>query len=239
MRSAKIWIVLGVLVALPILSYALDLHEVLSLENVKAQLSALRASYAADPVRSLSIYAFAYIAITALSLPGAGVLTLAAGAIFGFAYGLFLVTVASCAGAVASFLGARWFFRAPLERALARHIENVNRGMEKEGNYYLVTARLVPIVPFALINLVAGVTNVGLGRFTWTTLVGMLPGSAILVYTGLQITKLRSTEDLFSPGFVASWTALALLPFLSKKGVTILRGKKPEGATAIPQKNAS
>ncbi len=150
--------------------------------------------------------------MTALSLPGAALLTLLGGALFGLGWGLLIISFASTLGATLAFLLSRFLFRGPIEKRFPRQFETVNRGVEKDGAFYLFTLRLVPIFPFFMINLVMGLTRIKLTTFYWVSQLGMLPGTAVYVNAGGQLGELESLGDRLAgaAGFVCTAGGVSL-----------------------------
>ena len=194
------WIGALVALLLVVLAYRhVELGQLLTLEQLKASRDMLRASYDAAPVRLLAGFFAVYVLATALSIPGATILTLAAGAIFGFATGLVLVSFASSLGALLAFLAARFLLRDTVQHRFGRRLEPINEGMRRDGGLYLLTLRLVPLFPFWLINLLMGLTPIGAGRFYGLSQLGMLPGTAVYVNAGTQLASIGTPADILSP----------------------------------------
>jgi len=186
-------IVLGVVVGLVVLFFALGWHRFFTLENIQRYWGTLQGFYLAQPFLLVGLYFLAYIVVTALSLPGATIMTLAGGAIFGFWVSLVTVSFASTIGATAACAVARFVLGEPIQQKYGDKLAAVNRGMEREGAFYLFTLRLVPIFPFFVINLVMGLTRIRLRTFYWVSQVGMLAGTAVYVNAGAQLGHLIST----------------------------------------------
>jgi uncharacterized membrane protein YdjX (TVP38/TMEM64 family) len=207
---------LGILIAL---FFLLGWHEYLSLTNLKQQHEAIMAYQSANPKLSILFYSLIYIVVTGLSLPGATILTLAGGAFFGLFWGTVIVSIASTIGATAAFLAARYLFRGSLEQQFATQLAAINKGIEKDGGYYLFTLRLVPLFPFFAINLLMGLTKMETGTFFWVSQVGMLAGTIVYVNAGTQLGAIQSLADISSPALIGSFILLGLFPLAAKKYV--------------------
>jgi len=206
--------------------FALDLGRFLSLDYFKSQQAAIEAWRAAQPLAAAAMFFLAYLAIAALSIPGAAVLTLVAGAIFGLGWGTLLVSFASASGATLAFLTARFLLRDWVQARFALRLRAINAGIEREGGFYLFTLRLVPIVPFFLINLLMGLTAIRTWSFYWVSQIGMLAGTLVYVNAGTQLARLESLSGILSPGMLISLALLGVVPLISKKILERLRMKK-------------
>jgi pyruvate/2-oxoglutarate dehydrogenase complex dihydrolipoamide dehydrogenase (E3) component/uncharacterized membrane protein YdjX (TVP38/TMEM64 family) len=202
------------------------LGALLTLDQLKASRDALVGLYQARPLATLLGYFAIYVAATAASIPGAAVLTLAAGAIFGFGVGLVVVSFASSLGALLAFLAARYLLRDLVQTRFGRALAPVNDGVRKDGTFYLLTLRLVPVFPFWLINLLMGLTPMGAGRFYLVSQLGMLAGTAVYVNAGTQLGAIRSTADILSPALLGSFVLLGLFPLIAKALVGTLQRRK-------------
>jgi len=193
------WILVAVAVALLIWAYgAFDLGRLLTLDQLKSSRDHLQRLFAEQPALTLGIYFAVYVIATAASFPGAVILTLAAGALFGFWLGLLVVSFASSLGALLAFLVARYLLRATVQNRFGRTLSPINEGMQRDGVFYLLTLRLVPVFPFWLINLLMGLTPISAARYYLTSQVGMLPGTAVFVLAGTQLASIKSVGDLLS-----------------------------------------
>ncbi|TNF27923.1 MAG: TVP38/TMEM64 family protein [Deltaproteobacteria bacterium] len=166
---------------------------------------------------TLSLYFLAYILITALSIPGATIMTLAGAGIFGFWTSLIIISFASTIGATLSFLGSRYLFRDWVQNKFGEKLQKVNEGMEREGAFYLFSMRLIPIFPFFMINLLMGLTPIKIPTYFFTSQLGMLAGSIIYVNAGVQLSQIESTKDIISPDIIISLMLLGLFPLIVKK----------------------
>ncbi len=200
--------------------------EYASLERVKGELGSFRAYYAENQAGVLAGFFVFYVAVTALSLPGAAVMTLLAGALFGVVAGVVLVSFASSMGATLAFLAARFLLGESLQKKYGDKLQKINEGVEKEGAFYLFAMRLVPAFPFFLINILMGLTPLRARTFYWVSQSGMFPGTIAYVYAGTELAKIDSLGGLLSPGLIAAFVMLGLLPIVSKKAVAALRKRR-------------
>jgi pyruvate/2-oxoglutarate dehydrogenase complex dihydrolipoamide dehydrogenase (E3) component/uncharacterized membrane protein YdjX (TVP38/TMEM64 family) len=216
MKTPLKLVLLAILIGAIVLAWQQGWLALFTLENLKAQLDGLRASIAAAPVLSIAIFFALYVIATALSLPAAGLLTLAAGALFGLYVGTLLASFASTAGATLAFLASRFLFRDAIEARFGARLQPLHAGIEKDGARYLFALRLIPAVPFFLINLGMGLTRLKTWTFVWVSQLGMLIGTIVYVNAGTQLARLDSTKGLLSPALIGSLLLLALLPFFLK-----------------------
>ena len=211
-----------------------DLGRFFTLEYFKGQQQALQAYYAANPALTISSYMAIYIAVTALSLPGAAIMTLAAGALFGNLVGLIMVSFASSIGATLAFLVSRFLLRDYVQNKFGDKLKAINAGVEKEGAFYLFTLRLVPVFPFFVINLAMGLTPIKTLAFYLVSQVGMLAGTFVYVNAGTQIGKLESLQGILSPELLFSFALLGIFPLAAKKIINVIKARragKPLAAT--------
>ncbi len=202
------------------------LPERLTLDNLKASRYALQAHVLSAPLATAVVFFAVYVAAAALSIPGALILTLVAGAMFGLGWGLLLVSFASSLGALLAFLAARYLLRDSIQARFGKSLAPINEGVAKDGTFYLLTLRLVPVFPFWLINLLMGLTPMGAGRFYLVSQFGMLAGTAVYVNAGTQLAAIQSPGDILSPGLLGSFMLLGLFPLLAKAGVAWLERRK-------------
>jgi pyruvate/2-oxoglutarate dehydrogenase complex dihydrolipoamide dehydrogenase (E3) component/uncharacterized membrane protein YdjX (TVP38/TMEM64 family) len=224
-RGRKLVVVVVVL-ALLAAYLAFDLGRYLSLDYIKQRQSDLAALHAGHPAAVIAAYFVVYVAVTALSLPGAAIMTLAAGAIFGLATGTIVVSFASSIGATLAFLVARYLLRDSVQARFGARLAEVNKGIEREGAFYLFTLRLVPIFPFFLINLLMGLTRMKAGVFYGVSQLGMLAGTIVYVNAGTQLARIESAAGILSPGLVGSFVLLGLFPLAAKKAVDAVQRRK-------------
>ncbi|MBI3069507.1 MAG: FAD-dependent oxidoreductase [Betaproteobacteria bacterium] len=196
--------------------FALGGHRYLSFENMKAQQAALQEYYAAHAWQTALGYFLVYIAVTGLSLPGAAVMTLVGGAIFGLLWGTVIVSFASSIGATLAFLASRFLLRDAVQARFGESLKSVNAGVAKDGAFYLFTLRLVPAFPFFVINLVMGLTPIRTWTFYWVSQAGMLAGTLVYVNAGTQIAKIESLSGILSPGLIVSFTLLGVFPLAAR-----------------------
>ena len=215
MRKKK-FVILSLLAAVLGAWFAFDLGDYLSLETLQAQMDGLRGLYVQNPWLTRLGYVAIYIALTGVSLPGAAVMTLAGGALFGFWYGLLLVSFASSIGATLACLVSRVLLRDWVQGRFERQLHSLNAGFERDGAFYLFGLRLVPLFPFFVINLVMGVLPISLWRFYWISQLGMLAGTAVFVNAGTQLAQLEGLQGILSPGLIASFALLGVFPMLAK-----------------------
>jgi uncharacterized membrane protein YdjX (TVP38/TMEM64 family) len=197
--------------------YILGLNQYFSWEFVRGHLDGIQAWVNEHYLPALAACLFIYVAVTALSLPVAAILSLAVGALFGRWVGTGLVGVAATLGATLAFLSSRYLFRDWVQRRFGARLEALNRGLEKDGPYYLFTLRLVPLFPFFLINLGMGLTRMPTWTFAWVSLLGMLPGTFLYVNAGEELGNLESPADVGSPGILVSFALLGIVPLLLRK----------------------
>ncbi len=226
MRLDKRWLALGVLGAAVVLFFALDLGQYLNLEAIKARQAQLEGWRAAQPLQAALIFFGAYVLVTALSLPGATVMTLAGGAIFGLGWGTLLISFASSIGATLAFLASRWLLGSWVQERFADRLKAFNEGMERDGAFYLFTLRLVPLVPFFVINLAMGLTRIRPLTFYGVSQLGMLPATLVYVNAGTQLAQIDSLAGIVSPGLLASLVLLGVFPLVARKVSDFLRARK-------------
>jgi uncharacterized membrane protein YdjX (TVP38/TMEM64 family) len=211
MKLSKIQLLAGFAV-LTILFFSFDLHNLLTLDKLQSQKEAISAFHAQYPAITVIAYSLTYIIVTGLSLPGATLLTLVGGTLFGLLWGAVIVSFASSIGATLAFLAARFLFRDSVERHFSEFITTVNDGITKDGAYYLFTLRLVPFIPFFVINLVMGLTTMKTSTFYWISQVGMLAGTLLYVNAGTQLAAIKSLSDIASPILIGSFVLLGAFP---------------------------
>ena len=206
--------------------FALDLGRYLSLDYLQGSQLGFTQWYAEQPLAVGLGYFALYVLATALSLPGAAILTLGAGAIFGFTWGLLIVSFASSLGATLAFLLARFVLRDALTARFARRLADINRGISQDGAFYLFSLRLVPLIPFFVINLVMGLTQMRTAVFYAVSQLGMLAGTAVYVNAGTQLSQLTSLNGLLSPALLASFVLLAAFPWIARFGIQQLKTRQ-------------
>jgi len=225
LKNMRVLVFLGA-AAIAVAFFAFDLGRFLTVDFLKSQQAEIDAFYRAQPFRTIFLYSLLYIAVTALSLPGAAIMTLAGGAIFGVVVGTLVVSFASTIGATLAFLASRFVFRDWVQDRFGDSIKIFNQGMEKDGASYLFTLRLVPIFPFFLINLVMGLTPIPAWQFYWVSQIGMLAGTLVYVNAGSQIAQIDTIRGLISPGLLLAFVLLGMLPWIARKGTEIVRARR-------------
>ncbi len=225
MDKKKLGLIL--VLALLIASYFIfDLGRFFSLDYFKAQQAAIEAYRAENPVLTAGLFFLIYVVVTALSFPGAAVLTLVAGAIFGLWWGVLIVSFASSIGATLAFLASRFLLRDWVQKRFGDRLKAINAGVEKEGGFYLFTLRLVPAFPFFVINLVMGLTPIRTTTFYWVSQLGMLAGTLVYVNAGTQLGQIESLAGILSPGLVGSFVLLGIFPLIAKRIVATVKARK-------------
>ncbi|MDE2372528.1 MAG: FAD-dependent oxidoreductase [Burkholderiales bacterium] len=223
--SKRWWFVVG-LVALLALAYGLDLGRFLSLAAIKTHQAELESWRSSQPLLAALLFFAGYVAVTALSLPGAAVMTLAAGAIFGLGWGTLIVSFASSIGATLAFLASRWLLRAWVQSRLGARLAGINAGVERDGAWYLFTLRLVPAFPFFLINLAMGLTPMRVRTFYGVSQIGMLAATAVYVNAGTQLARIDSLSGIVSPAVLGSLLLLGILPLVAHKVANMFNARK-------------
>ncbi|CAJ0723283.1 FAD-dependent oxidoreductase [Ralstonia pickettii] len=198
----------------------------LTFAALKAELARVQAWQAAHPLAMMAGFFLLYVAVTALSLPGAAVMTLAAGALFGLIQGTVLVSFASSLGALLAFLAARYLLRDALESRFAERLAAINEGVAREGAFYLFTLRLVPAIPFFLINLLSGLTRMHARTFYWVSQVGMLAGTVVYVNAGTQLAQIEHPADVLSTAILSRFALLAVFPWLAKLAIELIKKRR-------------
>ena len=206
--------------------FAFDLKAYFSLEYFKQQQSAISAYFDAHPLQTAAIFFAIYVAVTGLSLPGAALMTIVGGAIFGLLWGTLIISFAASIGATIAFLSSRFLFRDAIQAKFGDKLAAINRGVEKEGAFYLFALRLVPAFPFFVINLVMGLTPMKTRTFYWVSQLGMLAGTIVYVNAGTQIAQIDSLAGLASPALIGSFVLLGLFPLIAKKIVDAVKARK-------------
>ncbi len=224
--SIKKGLLFAVLAALIACYFVFDLGQYFSLDYIKEQQGAFDALYQDNPALILGGFFALYVIVTALSLPGAAIMTLAAGALFGFWIALALVSFASSAGATLAFLASRFLFHDAVQNRFGERLKKLNEGVKKEGAFYLFTLRLVPVVPFFIINLVMGLTPIKARTFYWVSQVGMLAGTAVYVNAGTQLGQIDSLGGLLSPQLLGAFVLLGIFPWIAKAIMNRLQARK-------------
>ena len=205
------------------LFFAFDLHSYLTLNYLKESQEHFSQLYDQSPMLVIASYMVIYILVTALSLPGAVILTLAGGALFGLSTGLLLVSFASTIGATLACFVARFVLRDWVQKKFGDKLTTINEGIDREGAFYLFTLRLIPVFPFFVINLVLGLTPMRLTTFYWVSQLGMLPGTVVFVNAGKELAKVQSPGDILSLSLLVSFALLGLMPLIIKKSLNVYK----------------
>ena len=227
---------LGVIVAAIFSFFYFDLNSYLTLQGMKDSLDTFQSQIAQNPVLSIGVFFAIYVAVTALSLPGAAILTLAAGALFGLVQGLVIVSFASSVGATLAFLVSRFILRDTVRNKFKEKLKKIDEGVEKQGAFYLFTLRLVPVFPFFLINLLMGLTSLKTWTFYWVSQVGMLAGTAVYVNAGTQLAQIDSLSGIVSPGLIFSFVLLGIFPWIAKAIVAVVNRRRVYKGYSKPKK---
>ncbi|WP_067582341.1 FAD-dependent oxidoreductase [Endozoicomonas ascidiicola] len=228
--NQKKWMLLAVLVIAIAVFYGLDGQQYLNRDFFQEL-------YQDNPALTAGIFFALYVAVTGLSLPGAAILTLVGGAIFGLLPGLLLVSFASTLGATLAFIFSRTLLRDWVENKFSGYLGTINKGVEKDGAFYLATLRLIPAVPFFVINLVMGLTAMRAWTFAWVSQLGMLPGTAVFVNAGVQLGLVEelSFKGILTPGLIASFVLLGIFPWIAKAVMETLRRRRVYSAFQKPK----
>lgn len=209
--------------------------DLLTLDGIRSQLDRVQTLRETSPVAVVAGFFLAYVAVTALSLPLAVWLTLAAGALFGFWQGLVIVSFASTIGASIAFLVARHLLRDWVRARFGDRLRRIEDGLERDGAFYLFSLRLIPVLPFVAVNLLMALTPMRLRTFAGISQLGMLAGTAVYVNAGTQLASLDSLAGIVSPRILASFAALAVFPWIAKAIVGIVRRRKQNGQWTKPK----
>ena len=212
----KKYILVAVMAALIGLFFALGLNQYFNFEFLKEQQQNFNAVYLKNPWTVMGAFFFIYVFFTSLSLPAAGILTLASGALFGFKKGIILVSFASAIGATIAFLIIRYLFHDEFQRRFGDKLGVVNRGIERDGWLYLFSIRMVPVFPFFIVNALMALTPIRAWTFYWSSQLGMLIISAIFVNAGTQLATLTSPGDILKPEIILSLVLVAVFPIIAK-----------------------
>ena len=220
------WIALVVVASLIGAFFQYDLGNYLTLENIKSEQEALRGLVDTNPAEFIAGYFFIYVAVTALSIPGAAVMTLVAGALFGLWWGLLIVSFASTIGATLAMVIARWLFKQEVESRFKNQISTINKGIEKDGAFYLFTLRLVPAFPFFAINLAMALTSMNVITFFLVSQVGMLAGTFVFINAGTELAQVSNPSEVLSAELLMSFALLGVFPLLAKWFVDWIKAQR-------------
>lgn len=217
-------IILGIVFLALIVFLGMNFGQYFTLENAKSQQAQLATFIADNFIVAAASYFFAYVAITAFSIPGAAVVTLLGAALFGFWTSLLLVSFASTIGATLAFLSSRYLLRDWVQGKFGEKLSAINQGVERDGAFYLFSLRLIPVFPFFLINLLMGLTPIATSRFYLVSQLGMLPGTAVYLNAGTQLAQIDSLSGIVSPAVLASFALLGLFPIIAKWVMSKVKG---------------
>jgi len=223
--AKKTAIVALIIICVALFKY-LGLGQYLTLAYLQQSHARFAELYAARPLAVIATYMLIYILVTALSLPGAVIMTLAGGALFGLVVGTVVISFASTIGATLACVVSRFLLRDWVQKKFGERLGPINRGIEEEGGFYLFTMRLVPAFPFFLINLAMGITRISLFQYYWVSQIGMLPGTIVYVNAGKELAKIESVSGILSPSLLASFVLLGLFPLTVKKIMAVVRRRK-------------
>ncbi|TLX62815.1 hypothetical protein DN820_14465 [Stutzerimonas nosocomialis] len=224
--NARKLVVIGLILAAVASFFFFDLGQYLTLESIKRLHGPLRAEVRGHPWWAGALFFLAYVALTAFSFPGTVVLTLLGGALFGLIGGTLLVSFASTVGATIAMLMSRFMMRDWFQKRFGRHIAGIDRGLTRDGPLYLFSLRLMPVIPFVLLNPALGLTRVRFWTFWWTTWAGMLPGNAVYVAAGRELARIDSLSGILSPSMITTLVLLGVFPLLANKLLGVYKARK-------------
>jgi pyruvate/2-oxoglutarate dehydrogenase complex dihydrolipoamide dehydrogenase (E3) component/uncharacterized membrane protein YdjX (TVP38/TMEM64 family) len=219
-------ILLVTIIALVIVYFKFDIDQLLTLQNIKDNLIKLEYWYQTHPALTGILFFILYIGITALSLPGAAIMTMVSGAIFGLFWGTLIASFASSIGATIAFLTSRYLLKSLVEERFKDRLRVINSGIQKDGAFYLFSMRLVPAFPFFLINILMGLTSIRTFTFYWVSQIGMFAGTLVFVNAGTQIANINDMSGILSPSLLLSFALLGIFPLIAKKVLSIMMKKK-------------
>ncbi len=225
MNKKKLLVVLT-LAAMLAAYFAFDLGHYFSLAYLKQSQATFAAVFAEKPIQVVAVFFIIYVAATAVSLPGATILTLAAGALFGVLLGTVVVSFASSLGATLAMLASRYVLRDAVQQRFGAQLSGVNQGLAKDGAFYLFSLRLIPLVPFFVLNLLMGLTTIKTRTYYWVSQLGMLAATFVYVNAGTQLARVDSLKDVASPGLLLSFAALGVFPLVARQVITMFQNKK-------------
>ena len=219
-------LIIAALAALVAAYFFFGLGDYLTVEGIKQVAGDVGAYYERNPAQVIAGFFLVYVAVAAASLPGAAVMTLAAGALFGVLVGTIIVSFASTLGATLAFLASRYVLRDGIEARFGERLRTVNQGLERDGAFYLFTIRMIPLFPFFVVNLVMGLTRIGTWTFAWVSQVGMLLGTIVYVNAGTQLARIDSLSGIASPAVLASFALLGIAPWFAKAIIGWIKRRK-------------
>ncbi|MEN8861241.1 FAD-dependent oxidoreductase [Qipengyuania flava] len=219
-------LIIAALAALVAAYFFFGLGDYLTVEGIKQVAGDVGAYYERNPAQVIAGFFLVYVAVVAASLPGAAVMTLAAGALFGVLVGTIIVSFASTLGATLAFLASRYVLRDGIEARFGERLRTVNQGLERDGAFYLFTIRMIPLFPFFVVNLVMGLTRIGTWTFAWVSQIGMLLGTIVYVNAGTQLARIDSLSGIASPAVLASFALLGIAPWFAKAIIGWIKRRK-------------
>ena len=219
-------LIIAALAALVAAYFFFGLGDYLTVEGIKQVAGDVGAYYERNPAQVIAGFSLVYVAVAAASLPGAAVMTLAAGALFGVLVGTIIVSFASTLGATLAFLASRYVLRDGIEARFGERLRTVNQGLERDGAFYLFTIRMIPLFPFFVVNLVMGLTRIGTWTFAWVSQIGMLLGTIVYVNAGTQLARIDSLSGIASPAVLASFALLGIAPWFAKAIIGWIKRRK-------------
>ncbi len=219
-------LILILLAVVVTLFFAFDLDRFLTLEYLKSSREEFQLFYDRNPFLTIFSFFLIYVVVVGANLPGATVLGLAGGALFGFTVGVIIISFASTIGATLACFFSRYLFRDYVQRRFGDRLEKVNRGVAREGAFYLFTMRLIPAIPFVIINLIMGLTSMRLSTFYWVSQIGMLPGTMVYVNAGKELGQIDSLAGIVQPSLIISFAALGLFPLVVRKVVSFVKARR-------------
>jgi len=219
------------------LFFILDIGQHLDLAYIKSKQEAINNYYSMNPVRTGLIFFISYILITGVSLPGAGIMTLSGGAIFGVAWGTILVSFGSVFGATMAFIIIRYLLHDFVQKRFSKQLEPINRGIKNEGGFYLFSIRLISVVPFFIVNALMALTPIKTLNFALVSQIGMLPGTIVFVNAGTQLAKIQSPGDVLSPDLIFSFVLIGIFPLMAKKIIDYVKRKRQNSIKIIETEN--
>ncbi len=225
MRKSRLILLVVIVIAIAAF-FVFDLGRYFTLGFFKSQQAAIDSYFSANPLRTAAIFFAIYVAVTGLSLPGAALMTLVAGAIFGLLWGTLIVSFASSIGATLAFLASRFLFRESIQTRFGANLKTVNDGIERDGPFYLFALRLVPAFPFFVINLVMGLTPIRTWTFYWVSQIGMLAGTIVYVNAGTQLARIESLSGILSPTLLVSFALLGIFPLIARWIVNAIKARR-------------
>jgi uncharacterized membrane protein YdjX (TVP38/TMEM64 family) len=227
MDQNKIKIGLLIVIVLAIIAFFFyDIQQYTTLDYIKAKQQNIIEYYKQNFFFVLVLFIFLYVLVTALSLPVATFLTLVGGALFGFSTGLIIVSFASTIGATLAFLMARFLAQNYVQKNFKNQLSKINKKFKSEGSFYLFALRLVPVVPFFIINVVMGLMTIKTWTFYWVSQLGMLPGTIVYVYAGTQLAQIETFSDITSPSMLIAFALIGLFPLIAKNFIQFIRKDK-------------